>query len=245
VTGKLKQRAYAHIYRKLASGELPPGTRLSNRALAKEIGVSYIPVRDAISQLRNEGFIESHAGGGTFVPQPSYEELIELYDLREALECHAVSKVAESLSDADLVELERRTCELSAVVDALEQSGPSGRDPELLSRWTQADAAFHDALLRAAGNQQALRTVVNLRAKTRIFGKHVRYEPFQALRRTQEEHQRVLNALRKGDADGARTAMAEHLRNGCRLILEAHHRGRMRKTGAMKSTLPEENEAAT
>ena len=228
MSGTLKSRVYSHIYQKLSSGELLPGDRLSGRALAKEIGVSPIPVRDAISQLRNEGFIETRAGGGAYVPEPSYEELIDIYDQREALECHAVARVAKSPDDSDLAELEQCVKELSVVIESLDQVGPDVRDSALLERWARADAAFHDTLMRAAGNRRSLETVLNLRVKTRIFGKQVRHEPFGSLRRTQEEHERILDAVRNRNAEEASSVMAEHIRNGCRLILEAHHRKRVR-----------------
>lgn len=231
MSGTLKHRVYSHIYQKLSNGELRPGDRLSGRALAKEIGVSPIPVRDALSQLRNEGFIETRHGGGAFVPEPTYEELIDIYDQREALECHAVARVAQSPSEADLDELENCVRELSIVIELLDATGQSGRDPELIERWARADAAFHDTLMRAAGNRRSLETVLNLRIKSRIFGKQVRYEPFVELRRTQEEHMRILEAIRNRNAEESREVMAEHIRNGCRLILEAHHRKRVRTDG--------------
>ncbi len=228
MSGTLKQQVYSHIHRKLSNGELRPGERLSGRALAKEIGVSPIPVRDAISQLRSEGFIETRSGGDAYVPEPSYEELMDIYDQREALECHAVARVAESPGDAELTELEKCAKEMSSVIETLDKAGQADRDLALLERWARADAAFHDNILRAAGNRRSLETVLNLRVKTRIFGKQVRYEPFGSLRRTQEEHKRILEAIRKGNAEEARSAMAEHIRNGCRLIIEAHHRKRVR-----------------
>lgn len=228
MSGALKSRVYSHIYQKLSNGELLPGDRLSGRALAKEIGVSPIPVRDAISQLRNEGFIETRSGGGAYVPEPSYEELIDIYDQREALECHAVSRVAKSPDDADLAELEKCVKEMSSVIEALDKDDPANRDSALLERWTRADATFHDTLMRTAGNRRSLETVLNLRVKTRIFGKQIRHEPFGSLRRTQEEHKRILDAIRKGNGQEARAAMTEHIRNGCRSIIEAHHRKRVR-----------------
>lgn len=227
MSGALKKRVYSHIYEKLSNGELRPGDRLSGRALAKEIGVSPIPVRDAISQLRNEGFIETHRGGGAFVPEPSYEELMDIYDQRDALECHAVARMAASPHEADLAELDNFVEEMLAVIESLDEAGPPYGDSALFDRWTRADAAFHDTLMRAGGNQRSFKTVLNLRVKTRIFGKQIRYEPFGTLRRTPEEHRNIVEAIRNRDIDGARKAMAEHIHGGCRAILEAHRRKRV------------------
>lgn len=232
MSGTLKQQVYTHIYQKLSNGELRPGDRLSGRALAKEIGVSPIPVRDAISQLRNEGFIETRHGGGTYVPEPSYEELVDIYDQREALECHAVARVTESPNDADLVELENCVKEMSLVFESLDKANPANRDSLLLGRWARADAVFHDILMRAAGNRRSLETVLNLREKMRIFGKHIRYEPLGSLQCVQKEHKRILAAIRNRNTKEAHAAMAEHIRNGCQMVLRSHHRDRMRTGNA-------------
>ena len=196
--------------------------------MAKEIGVSPIPVRDAINKLRHEGLIETRGDGGTFVPEPSYEELMDIYDQREALECHAVSRVAEYSNAADLADLEGCVEELTAVCEILDNSDPKDRDPAVLERWACADAAFHDTIMRVAGNLRSLQTIYSLRVKTQIFGKQVRYEPYGSLQRTQKEHKRILDAIRQGNVEEARLAMAEHIRSGCRLILRSHHRDRMR-----------------
>ena len=80
----LKQRAYEYIRRQLLNGELSPGSRLCNRTLAEQIGMSFIPVREAISQLASEGLIEHRPRLGAFVLDPSREQIEELYDFREA-----------------------------------------------------------------------------------------------------------------------------------------------------------------
>lgn len=220
----LSQHAYAHICRKLASGELPPGSHLSTRALAKEMGVSFIPVREAISKLATKGLVEHQPGLGAFVPESSPEELYALYDLREALECHTVAKVAGRLSEAELTEMASQNDMLSVIIDELQQAGRSTRDPRQLDRWLAADAAFHTTLLQAGGNPRVLRTVNELQLMARIFSHLVEDQSLEHLRVTHGDHCRILDALRLGDAEQARTAMAEHIRGRYR-VLEAQQRG--------------------
>lgn len=233
----LKECAYLHIYQKLADGELAPGSRLSNRGLAKEIGISPIPVREAISQLQSEGLVEHRRGMGAFVPEPSSDELEDLYDQREALECHAIGRICGHFSDADLAEMVACIAEFSAIIEKLEQAGRATWDENLRERWRLADAAFHDTLLRAAGNRRTLRTVANLRVISRVFGKHVAHSPTAYLRRTLGEHHRILDALRRGDAEEARAAVAEHIRNGCRSVLQFYRRRRADKASSARPNL--------
>ena len=223
MNGTLKERAYSYIYEKLASGELEPGERLSGRALAKEIGVSPIPVRDAIIQLRNEGFIVAHEDGRTFVPEPSYEQLMDIYDQREALECHAVARVAELPDETFLTSLDTCIGKLAEILDRLEAVQDSERHHSL-DLWAQADAEFHDTLVQGAGNRLTLDTVRNLRTRTRIFGKQIRFEPLKSLQRSHREHIQIRDSIRAGNATDARLAMQEHIRQGCRQVIEAHHR---------------------
>jgi len=236
LSGSLKQRAYSYIYERLVNGEFSPGTPLSNRALAKEIGISYIPVRDAIGQLRGEGFITSSADGSHFVPEPSYEELMEIYDFREALECHAAVKVCRFINDALMKEL-RRYCDVFAsVIKELEQSGGKMNNPSLLLQWSKTDAAFHDSIMSAAGNRQTLDTIRRLRVKSRIFGTKLKRHRLESLRRVCEEHYRILNAFEQGDAEAVREAMSEHIRNGCSISLEAYHRSRLNAASVYETT---------
>ncbi|WP_218932506.1 GntR family transcriptional regulator [Adhaeretor mobilis] len=220
----LKQRAYSYLFQKLCNGELRPGDRLSGRSVAKEIGVSPIPVRDAIGQLNTEGFFETRHGGGTFVPEPSYEDLMDIYDQREALECHAVMRIAESPEAQVLEALDKCGTELTALLDALIENQTSKNRTSILAQWSRVDAEFHDTIMRAAGNRRSLETVLHLRVRTRIYGLQIHHESIDSLRHTCGLHETILERIRNKDAEGARLAMMEHIRSACRLLIEAHYR---------------------
>src|SRR6187402_1795812 len=99
------RRSYDQIRTRLLAGEFTPGTRLDFQQLAKEIGVSTTPVREAISQLASEGLVRLVPRLGAVVPQLDREETQELYGVREAMETHAASKCATVMSSAHLAEL--------------------------------------------------------------------------------------------------------------------------------------------
>src|SRR6201995_3075492 len=82
----LREQAYKHIHGKLLAGELPAGHVLSEHSLAREIGISRTPVREAIQRLEQEGVLEQIPRYGTVVRRPERRDLEELYQLREALE---------------------------------------------------------------------------------------------------------------------------------------------------------------
>jgi len=234
----LKETAYRHIRSKLLKRELKPGSSLSHRELAKEIGISFTPVRDAIGQLTIEGLLETHPQRGTTVADISREDLAELYDVREALECHGVAKADVRFSGADFTELEQYTAEMEEVAAQVEQSGGEACTTEQSDRFMVADAGFHVALLRGAGNRRAIRIVNELRVMTRIFGHRNREElPGGDLKLVCGEHRRVIEALRQGNGALACEVLGEHLRRGCRRALAAFDRNRLEEAAGRGSWL--------
>jgi len=219
-----KQRAYDHIRDKLMVGELAAGCRLSNRALAREIGISIIPVREAISQLVSEGLLEHKPRVGTFVVEPSRQEIAELCELREALEAYAASRAAERISDGELAEMQR-CCDAMDVI--LEEVAQSGWDSARSDRWRLADAGFHLALLRAAGNRRTLKTVSDLRVMTYVFGHRDDARSLGDPVRACKEHQQILEAVRRRDPVGAREVMSMHLSRAEKIVLEVYEKSRM------------------
>ena len=232
----LKKNVYHHIRGKLLSRELVPGSLISHRELAKEIGVSFTPVREAIGQLTNEGLLECHPNRGTFVPEFSREDLAELYDIREMHECHAVVKAADRISEADLAEMERLTDEMAEVAEEVKQNANPIWDTELADRWMVADAAFHMHVLRAAGNRRSLKIVRDMHMMSQIFGQR-KYERSQDdLHTICDQHREIIEALRSRDGENASRVMSEHIQRGSRIALAAYDRNRFeREDGIMPS----------
>ena len=223
----LKQKAYDFIRDKLMLGELTAGARLSNRALAAEIGISVIPVREAMSQLVSEGLLEHRPKVGVFVVESSREELVELCELREALESYAAAKAASRAAKPELADMRMR-CQ---TMQLLAESGPKGdwTDNEM-DEWRLADAGFHLALLRAAGNRRAMKTVSDLRVMTIVFGHRDQSLSLRDPHRAVSEHLAILEAIERGDVDEARRVMSEHLYRSQEIILALYDRERMARS---------------
>ncbi len=229
MSASLKERAYDHVYRKLVEGQFTPGTRLSSRALASEIGISVIPVREAVSQLQSEGFVEHRSGVGSFVPAASYEELLEIYELREINESHAAAKAAQSIHEAELAELSKCIDEAARLITQLEQSDRLKRDPALLVQWSTMDARFHDTIMLASGNRRAAEFVHRLRTMSKIFGQRVAFEPLQKFQQAASGHRQIFEAIKHGNSEEARNSMAEHIHTAWQALLGFHRRDRLLK----------------
>lgn len=232
-----RQEAYEHIRGKLVRGELSPGSRLSNRKLAAEIGVSFIPVREAINQLASEGLVEQLPNFGAVVRVPKREELADLYDLRLALECHAAATASQRIGPAEIAELEVRNKYMVELIPQFEADGETESQSKLNDKWMVADAAFHMTVLRAAGNSLVIKTISELRVLARVFG-HRREGVSQELLRVCQEHGRIVEAFRQRDEQWARKAMADHISQGRELALRAFDRRRVNEAVGM--SFPEE-----
>ena len=234
----LTQKAYQHIHDQLSCGMLQPGSRLSNRGVAKEVGISFTPVREALSRLVSEGLLEYRQGLGVFVPTSNIQEIRESYQLREILESEAASMACRSLSTMMLAEM---TESYGRMVNIFSEISDPERETTLAdqaSAWQAADSDFHMSLLRATGNRRLLDTVEGLRTSLRVMmgglqesagivGHRFASESLDHIKRTLDEHCRILEALKQGDADAAKAVMIEHIRSGMELALASHNHNHM------------------
>ena len=219
----LKQRAYEHIRRGLTSGTFSAGQRLSPAALAQQIGVSPIPVREAISQLHSEGLVVQVPQRGTFVKQADRQELVELIELRGVLECNAAARAARRIGGAELDEMEDR---LATLHDLVDQFGVVKQEDSLtlIARWMLADLTFHMLLLRVAGNRQVIKVIENTHVMTQMFAYRTDHPEAWANRlaystENHEVHHDVYLAVRRHDPKAARRAMAAHMRRARKNML--------------------------
>ncbi|RIK87443.1 MAG: GntR family transcriptional regulator [Planctomycetota bacterium] len=225
----LAEKSYRHIVRKLSRGEFPPGTQLVNRTLASEIGVSVIPVREAIQRLASEGVVEHVPGAGAFVREPSWRDLDELYVLRDALESCAAEEAALHITAEQLDELERGLQEMQHIHAAIEERRSKVATPALLNRWLDCEEDFHSILVDAARNRLLSKVIRDHRAITRVFDAHRRDPSLltaQVAETTCRDRRRLLAALRARDAALCRRLMSEHIKVGRKTVLNHLHRRR-------------------
>jgi DNA-binding GntR family transcriptional regulator len=235
----LREQAYKHIHGKLVAGEMPAGRVVSEHSLARELGISRTPVREAIRRLVQEGILEQVPRYGTIVRSPQRRDLEELYQLREALEPYAVAQVAGRVSNADL-EMLARLCDEIADVAALVKKAPrTVVDAALMRRLLSADLGFHMVLLRASGNLRLMKIIAESRVLTRIFGTPRQEHDLAIIEETHRFHSRILAAVKRGDAETARTLMAGHIRASMQEALEHYDRAQT-DTRAIPLGLPDD-----
>lgn len=203
---------YDSIYHQLMSLEIAPGSRMPIDVLARELGVSQTPVREALSRLEREGLVrKEHLIGYSAAPQWTRKQFEDLYSFRLLLEPEAARMAARNLTPEALHRLE------NAAADMGHGEAPVDRNTRY-SRFARADAQFHDDILRIAGNEVIRST---------LFNQHVHLHIFRLMfhtRVTQEalgEHEALLAAFRAGDGDAAYEAMYVHIERSRDRLLSA------------------------
>jgi DNA-binding GntR family transcriptional regulator len=185
----------------IRNGDLPPGTRLVETALADLLGVSRGPVREALRDLDREGFVVISAHKGAVVAEWSLDDLLDAYDVRFLLELKAAARAAERAAAVCAADLDK----LLTTWDAAAQAGDREQCADL-------DFAFHQAIWRAAGNRcltAALEQTIHP-LQTVFYLNATRYDDlFDVV----ALHRRLRDAIATGDPAAATAAMEAHMEN--------------------------------
>ena len=208
--GSLADEAAAQLRAAIRSGAYPPGARLVERALAAELGVSHIPVREALAQLAEEGLVERTPRRGARVAQLSDRALDEISSLRVVLEQLVVERVQERLTAEHQRELREVVQHMHAAVEAGDIGAVFACDERFHTRlWTLAD---HALLLDVASQ---LRGRISQFLRAAIAGCDE-----AELRGLVVAHAELLDVIASGDRPAARAAMRHHIE-----LAEARLRG--------------------
>lgn len=216
----MREQAYAHIQQKIVVGELKAGEQVSELLIANELGSSRTPVREALGQLVAEGLLEQTPNRGAVVVQFGRKDIIELFELREALEVFAVGKVAQQpRRDADLERLKLLVEEIRALKDELDHAARHVLNSSQIQQFIRSDMGFHTLLLRMAENSRLSKTVHDTRLLIRIFA--TRGLPTSSeLEVIYRQHSDVLEAVAMNDPKRAMDAMSAHIQGSLRDRLE-------------------------
>ncbi|SNT51092.1 transcriptional regulator, GntR family [Actinomadura meyerae] len=195
----LADQAYLRLREAILQRRVPPGTRLSVPAVARRLGVSRSPAREAIARIAGEGLATFVPRKGAVVARITPADLLEIYELREVLEGLAARLAAARIGAAALDEL-----------DALVAGHRAAIEDGDVDRHMELDQAFHRAVRRAAGNGRLLEPLDRLQAQVRIAMDTTRRSP-GGMPQALGEHERILAALRARDTGRAEAEARAHI----------------------------------
>lgn len=193
----------------ILSGRLPAGGRLTEAMVMERTGVSRTPVREGLRTLEGEGLVVAYRSRGTFVTyRLTAEEAKLIYDVRLVLEPHLTRLAAQRMTPETLAGVEDV---LAQFVEALDNANPREAG--------QLDAEFHLAIYEASGSEllSLLRGYwarLQLELSERVYNTEL---PSRFL----DEHLKIFDALKDGDAAAAEKAMKVHIEHGRATIVKA------------------------
>ncbi|WOH63951.1 GntR family transcriptional regulator [Bradyrhizobium sp. BWA-3-5] len=190
-------RAYEQIREMVAKFRLKPDERLNESELAKQLGLSRTPLREALNRLSMEGFLNARSGKGFFCRSLDPKEIYELYQMRAAIECGGVRIAVEFGDPAEIEKL------LTFLRETADCEGTS------TSTLVGYDEQFHEGIMRLTGNKEMLKTLRNINDRIRC----VRWIDMDRRGRksTQDEHLEIAQALKQKDLQCCLAVLQKHI----------------------------------
>lgn len=203
----LQEHAYISLRDAIIKGELKPGERVYESALAERLGISRSPVREAVRRLQHDGLFDVRPRRGIYVTPISLEEFEDVYRIRASLEAVAARFAAERRTEQELKHMEL----------ALEKT-PSADTADQLQVVEHAQA-FHALILEAARSPRLSSLLAQIHFRVSQFRTLSLRGPGRRVRAAQE-HAHLFEAIREGDPDKAEAEMRLHIESASSALLE-------------------------
>jgi DNA-binding GntR family transcriptional regulator len=194
--------AYDALREAITSGELLPGTRLREAALARHFSISTTPVREALRRLDRDGLVRLSPNRGAIVAEFNLREILDLFEIREVLECRAVRRAAGQ-RPRDLHQAE------TVLAAAAKQVALRNR-----VEWNRLEVAFHRAINDLSGNFELAELTERIHRTVQGLCVRGMREPIfgpETLQLMQAQHQAILTAVRAGNARAAEANARTHI----------------------------------
>jgi DNA-binding GntR family transcriptional regulator len=179
-----------------------PGDAIDDVALAHHYKVSRTPVREALIQLQAQGILSSTPRGGSMVAKMNLQQLLSLWELLAELEGIAVRLACERMTNDDTKALMK-----------LHRSSKKIADKEDMDGWQEANLKFHEIIYEAARNPFLRQEVLRIRSRTGVYRRHA-FGALGRIKSSYDQHEKIVNALEKRDAEAAASCMTDHMRPG-------------------------------
>ncbi len=199
ISEPVNQQVYRTLRRAIITCQVLPGVLLSEKEISAQFNVSRQPVREAFIKLAEAGLVKILPQRGTFVTKISVKKVIDGQFIREAVECAIIKRVAQEISDSDLLSLKKN---LKEQIDANKHKD--------IRYFLEKDDEFHQILMNVIDCPMAWETVENIKAMM----DRVRYLTLEDVSPPEDlvkQHEKIVIALKKHDPEMAAFALHEHL----------------------------------
>ena len=197
---KASGRIRDEVERAIRDAELLPGEPIDEAELARKYDVSRTPIREALLQLEAQGLVTAMPRGGMLVAKMNLQQLLALWELLGELEGVAVRLACQRM----------RPEERQALIELHEKSA-AVMEREDIAGWQQMNLEFHELIYRATRNPYLRQEVLRIRTRTGYYRRHA-YAAMGHIRTSYEQHEAVIEAIRRNDSEAAAAAMMAHMR---------------------------------
>lgn len=217
-TKNINEKIYLLLKNRIIYREYPPGYKINIPNLQDEFGVSSSPIKDALSILAGEEFVEIIARKGTFVKDITPEDILEIEQIRIIIESAAIEIVAPEITDDEI-----------AALEVLYQDTLMSSQEFDYMNYLNKDFKFHNEIIRLANNKRLSKIYEQLHTHIYIFRfqfAHNINSKFHTLHPlTNKNHLEILETLRKRDPKKAKKAIVNHRNNARKIILGEFYKG--------------------
>jgi DNA-binding GntR family transcriptional regulator len=190
------EQAYNYILERILSGELAPGMHVPSEAVAEALGISRMPVRDALRRLEGDGAVTIYANRGAAVAEYSHDEVIQLIEMRAVLEGLGARLALVNVGPREIDEIMHLKLRMDRSVDDL-------------TRWIAHHDAFHNYLTSLSKRPLLMQQTERIRMMLRpYFRRH--HAETQELEIPGHEHQKIVDAVHEGNPDKVEQAVRTH-----------------------------------
>lgn len=196
----LVDQVYEHLRTAIFRGELEDGERIVEMDIAKQMGISQGPAREALQRLDNDGLVERRARSATYVSTISIEEMFDLFEIRNTIETLAIRHTAQLIKP-------NQVDELQLLVDLMSSAAKADN----LITLTTNDIQFHKRICEWSGDRTLLRSWMPLFSQIQRFKIRYHRHFFPDLQEIANIHQPIVDALRKHDVELSTRLLGEHI----------------------------------
>jgi len=202
VSVRLNRTTTAHdvtkvLRRRILEGHYPVNEFIRQDTIALELGVSRIPVREALAQLEAEGLVVREKYRGALIPELSLSEIEQIYALRALIEPYLIRHAVKNVTPGQIAQLK----------NIVERS----RKTKEIQEWANLNIEFHRTLFLAANMPLALQMLDNLLVRADRYVKLQNFRSSTTKQESDTQHAQILKCVAQGDAEGAAAALTNHI----------------------------------
>lgn len=200
-TKYLTHKAYYYIRNEIYNNEIKAGELINESNIAKELGISRTPVREAIRMLLSEDILEVRDGVGTYVKILSFKDIKDIFEVRKALEVIAVKTAIYNIPESNIIELENK------LEEAMEKFKSGNLKKE---EFSDIDMKVHQLIVNNCNNEYVKRIFDGIHLKIKIY-QFISYDNLNNSKESISQHLEILRLLKAKELDNLITFLENHI----------------------------------